>query len=403
MIELQALNALIPELEENYKQLHQCPELGFEEQLTSKFILEKLAEYGISGRQVSRTGVIATIEGHAPGKMIAIRADIDALPIEEQCDLPYRSRHAGRMHACGHDAHATMLLGAARYLSAHRELFCGSVRLIFQPAEEGASPETYAAIAAEGGSGRSGAESMILYGALEGVDACVALHVNPVYPAGHLAVPKDRVSASSDNFELTIQGKGGHGSTPESAIDPMGALSAIIAAFNAFPAREVSALSSCSLSIGSIKAGQAWNVIPDSVYMTGGLRAFSEEMRDQVFQRLSELASGICTAHRCTAHFIRHKGYPPAFNAPEIAQQMQAVARRSFGEDHVTELLLPMMGSEDVGYFFEQVPGAIGWLGAMPSDGPVAPHNPSFHISLDTLPYGVLFHINMALSYLNQE
>lgn len=402
MAQMKDIEAFFPELERNYKHLHQHPELGFEEYETSAYILQKLSEYGIEGKQVARTGIIATIEGSAPGKTVAIRADIDALPIEEKCDLPYRSRNSGRMHACGHDSHATMLLGAAHYLAEHRDQFKGRVRLIFQPAEEGFDMKVLQEVCKEGGDPRGGAASMIAFGALEGVDACFALHVNPAYPTGSIYIPTDRLSASSDIFELTIQGKGGHGSAPESAVDPTGALAEVIAAFNALPAREVAALDSCSLSIGVIRCGEVWNAIPDSAYVQGGLRAFSNEMRDHVFRRLKEIANGICAAHRCTAHFIRHEGYAPTINATKIAQEMAAISEGIFGTENTHTPKTPMMGSEDVGYYFQQVPGAMAWLGAMPEDGPVSPHNPSFHINLNALRYGILFHINMALDYLNK-
>lgn len=402
MAQMKDIEAFFPELEENYKYLHQRPELGFEEHETSAYILQKLTEYGIEGKQVARTGIIATIEGCAPGKTVAIRADIDALPIEEKCDLPYRSRNGGRMHACGHDSHATMLLGAAHYLSQHRAQFKGKVRLIFQPAEEGFDMKVLQEVCKEGGDPRGGAASMIAFGALEGVDACFALHVNPAYPTGSIYIPENRLSASSDIFELTIQGKGGHGSAPESAVDPTGALAAVITAFNALPAREVAALDSCSLSIGVVRCGEVWNAIPDSAYVQGGLRAFSNEMRNHVFQRLEEIANGVCAAHRCTARFIRHEGYAPTINAPEMVREMTAVSGEIFGAENVTLMKNPMMGSEDVGYYFQKVPGAMGWLGAMPEDGPAVAHNPSFHINLGALRYGMLFHINMALDYLNQ-
>lgn len=401
MVELNEIEALFPELEENYQYLHQHPELGFEEKVTSEYIMKRLNEYGIQGKRVARTGIIADIQGNAPGKTVAIRADMDALPIEEQSGVPYASQNPGVMHACGHDSHVAMLLGAAHYLAQHRDSFKGTVRLLFQPAEEGAAMETMAAMDAEGGSSKGGAASMIAFGALEGVDACFALHINGSFPVGMLGVPKDRFSASSDIFELTIQGKGGHGSAPESAVDPMGALASIIAAYNALPSREMSALDACSLSIGAVKSGEAWNVIPDSAYLTGGLRTFSNEMRDHVFQRLEEIAAGICTAHRCTASLIRHEGYAPGICAREMSDEMARVGRAVLGEQNVLVQETPMMGSEDVGYFFQQVPGVIGWLGGMPEDGPVPQHNPHFKIDLKALRYGVLMHVNMALDYLN--
>ena len=402
MIGMQDIQAYLPELEENYQHLHQCPELGFEETETSAYILKKLAEYGIKGKQAARTGIIADIPGSAPGKTVAIRADMDALPIEELSGVSYASRNEGKMHACGHDSHVTMLLGAAHYLKEHPELFRGTVRLIFQPAEEGFDMNVLREVCKEGGDMRGGAASMIAFGALEGVDACFALHINSSMPVGTLGVPEELFSASSDIFELTIQGRGGHGSAPEDAVDPTGALAAVIAAYNALPSREVGALDSCSLSIGAIRCGEVWNAIPDSAYVTGGLRALSNEMRDHIFQRLREIAEGICAAHRCTAQFCRHEGYAPGICDREMAQVMSRVGREVLGGENVTMLPKPMMGSEDVGYYFQKVPGVIGWLGGMPEAGPVPQHNPHFKIDLNALPYGMLVHIAMALDYLNR-
>lgn len=402
MIGMQDIQAYLPELEENYQHLHQCPELGFEETETSAYILKKLAEYGIKGKQAARTGIIADIPGSAPGKTVAIRADMDALPIEELSGVSYASRNEGKMHACGHDSHVTMLLGAAHYLKEHPELFRGTVRLIFQPAEEGFDMNVLREVCKEGGDMRGGAASMIAFGALEGVDACFALHINSSMPVGTLGVPEELFSASSDIFELTIQGRGGHGSAPEDAVDPTGALAAVIAAYNALPSREVGALDSCSLSIGAIRCGEVWNAIPDSAYVTGGLRAFSNEMRDHIFQRLREIAEGICAAHRCTAQFCRHEGYAPGICDREMAQVMSRVGREVLGGENVTMLPKPMMGSEDVGYYFQKVPGVIGWLGGMPEAGPVPQHNHHFKIDLNALPYGMLVHIAMALDYLNR-
>ena len=402
MIGMQDIQAYLPELEETYQHLHQCPELGFEETETSAYILKKLAEYGIKGKQAARTGIIADIPGSAPGKTVAIRADMDALPIEELSGVSYASRNEGKMHACGHDSHVTMLLGAAHYLKEHPELFRGTVRLIFQPAEEGFDMNVLREVCKEGGDMRGGAASMIAFGALEGVDACFALHINSSMPVGTLGVPEELFSASSDIFELTIQGRGGHGSAPEDAVDPTGALAAVIAAYNALPSREVGALDSCCLSIGAIRCGEVWNAIPDSAYVTGGLRAFSNEMRDHIFQRLREIAEGICAAHRCTAQFCRHEGYAPGICDREMAQVMSRVGREVLGGENVTMLPKPMMGSEDVGYYFQKVPGVIGWLGGMPEAGPVPQHNPHFKIDLNALPYGMLVHIAMALDYLNR-
>lgn len=403
MISIEQIQDLFPELEENYKYLHQHPELGFTEKVTFEFVVKKLTEYGIEAKRLGRTGVIATIQGGQPGKTVAIRADMDALPIQEECDLPYKSQVEGKMHACGHDAHTAMLLCAGQYLNEHKDELNGSVRLIFQPAEEGpASMDLLAEIAAEGGSNLGGAASMVKYGALEGVDACFALHVLSANPVGTFGITHDRATASSDVFELTIHGKGGHSSMPNTAVDPLGAMAAIIEAYNALTAREIDPMDCCTLSIGAVKAGEAWNVIPDSAYMTGGLRAFSNNTRDYIFKRLKEIAEGICTAHRCTATFVRHEGYAPTINAPEISMEMLEVGKKLFGEDKVVMIDKPMMGSEDVGYYFQEVPGGFGWLGSAPAEGPVPQHNPKFRVALEALHNGVLFHVNMVQDYLNK-
>ncbi|MEG0020784.1 MAG: M20 family metallopeptidase, partial [Oscillospiraceae bacterium] len=293
MVSMQEIQHLKFELSENYKYLHRHPELGFEEHNTSRFILEKLTEYGIECRNVAQTGVVATIRGTRSGKTVGIRADIDALPLTEMADVEYKSENEGVMHACGHDSHVAMLLGAAKYFQDNKDKIKGNVRLIFQPAEEGAAPQTLKAAVEGGCSEKGGAASMIAFGALEGVDACFALHIFPGIPNGKLLVHHDKSMASSDMFEVVICGKGGHGSSPETAIDPVGALSEVIGAFNQFTAREISALEPCVLSIGTINTDSSWNIIPDKVVVTGGFRAFDNKIRDYAFSRLSEIATHI--------------------------------------------------------------------------------------------------------------
>ncbi|SHI83838.1 amidohydrolase [Dethiosulfatibacter aminovorans DSM 17477] len=402
MIDSKEIAAIEEEMIENYKILHKNPELGFEEYETSKFILKKLSEYGIEGRQIAHTGVVATIEGDKPGKTVAIRADMDALALTEEAKVDYKSQKDGLMHACGHDAHVAMLLGAAKYLARNGDKFCGNVRLIFQPAEEGARPDAFKVAIENGASELGGAASMIKHGALEGVDACFALHVMSNMEKGVFGINRGRAMASSDVFELDILGKGGHGSAPDSAIDPVGALSAILAAFNQFPSRELSALNTCVLSVGTINTDSSWNIIPDKIKVTGGVRTFDNELREVVFQRLPEIAEGICKAHRCKAEFSRIKGYSPTINDVEIAERMVDVAGSCFGEENVYISDVPLMGSEDVGYYFQEIPGALGWLGVKESSiEPVVAHNPRFRIDLGALKSGVVFHVNMAMNYLN--
>ena len=404
MVELKELVVFEEEIIENYKALHKNPELGFEEYETSKFILEKLSEYGIEGKQIALTGVVATIKGVKPGRTVAIRADMDALALTEETEVDYKSQKKGLMHACGHDAHVTMLLGAAKYLAENKDKLCGNVRLIFQPAEEGARHETFKKAVENGASELGGAASMIKHGALDGVDACFALHVMPHMENGGFGINRGRAMASSDVFELAICGKGGHGSAPDSAIDPVGALSALLAAYNQYPSRELSALDTCVLSIGTINTDSSWNIIPDKIRVTGGVRTFNNDLREQIFGRLPEIAEGICKAHRCTYEFNRIKGYSPTINDVEVAEKMADVAAKCFGKENVFISDTPLMGSEDVGYYFQEVPGAMAWLGVKDMKiEPVSPHNPRFQIDLGALKSGVFFHVNMAMDYLNNN
>lgn len=404
MINLKEFEKYEDEVIEHYKQLHKEPELGFEEHKTSAYIMEKLTEYGVECKQVAITGVIGTIYGAEEGKTIAIRADMDALPLTEMADVEYKSTIDGVMHACGHDAHVSMLLGAAKYLNDNKDKIKGNIRLIFQPAEEGMDFTKVSEYIEKGCDPNGGAASMIAAGALENVDACFALHVTPQLPLGILSVNRQRAMASSDIFDLTILGKGGHGSSPESAIDPTGALADIISVYNSMPAREFSPFDTFVVSIGTINTDSSWNIIPDRVRVTGGVRAFDNNLRDNVFKRLQEIAEDICKAHKCKAVFKRTRGYDPTINHPEISEVMAEVANEVLGEGKGIIVDQPLMGSEDVGYYFQKVKGAIGFLGTAADEKEVlAPHHPKFKVNTDSLKYGVAFHVNMAMKYLNNN
>ena len=389
------------ELEQTYKTLHRCPEPGFREVKTSALVKSRLEEYGIECKQIALTGVIGTIYGGRPGKTVAIRADMDALPVTELTDLPYKSETDGMMHACGHDAHTAMLLAAAHYLQDHREQLKGNVRLIFQPAEEGSSPEDLKRAVAAGGSPRGGAASMIACGALEGVDACFALHVSGT-PMASFGITIGNAAASSDEFHVTIKGRGGHGAQPDKAIEPLAALPAVLTAINQFRAREVDPLENCIITVGAVHSGTVWNVIPETVQIDAGYRTFSNELRDMIEKRLTELCEGICRGFRCECTAIRREGYAPTINDADIAREMLDVAARLFGDDNAVLNEKPLLGSEDCGYYFQEVPGAIGWLGVAPQGEEIPNnHNPKFRVPLQSLRYGAAFHINMVMDYLD--
>lgn len=396
MISLPELSYLENEIQENYMALHRHPQTAFHEHWACDFIYQELTRYGVEAEKVVATGVTGWIPGGKPGPTIALRADIDALPIQEASGVLFSSENPGIMHACGHDAHAAMLLGAAHYFSENRDKLAGNLRLIFQPAEEGMNPETRKIAVLNNGDERGGAASMVKLGYLDQVDRFYALHVDPELPVGAVKVCKNRAMASCDRFELTIQGKGGHGSSPEGAVDPIGALSAVLAAYNALPSREFSSLETVVVTVGTVNTVSSWNAIPDSVQITGNIRTFHTEVCAQVQKRLKELAEGICTAHRCTAVFQNTMMTLPSLNDPAESARMAQTAERIFGEGHGILDENPRMGSEDVAYYLNQVPGAFGWLGCAFPDQENAPlHSPKFRLNPEALIRGVQLYANL--------
>ncbi len=387
-----------------YQQIHRHPEAGFEEFQTAALAARELRSYGIQVREgVGMTGVLGTLDSGRPGKTILLRADMDSLPVTEPPGCPFASEVPGRMHACGHDGHVAMLLGAAKYLAAHRELFCGRIVFCFQPAEENSSDEKKREAADMGYTGVGGAGLMIMQGALEGVDGCFALHVSPLHQTGSVYISRREAMASSDKFTATIIGRGGHGSAPHKAVDPIGALAAFLDAAHLLPVRETDAVGTCVVSVGTVHTpSSAWNIIPETAVVTGNIRTFDESVRGRLLLRLEELLQGICAAYRCTAKFERMVGYNPTVNDPGMARRAGRVAAALFGEDASILGDAPFMSSEDVGNFFARVPGALIWLGVQrPDKSNDAPlHSPHFVLDPDALVLGSLLHVNLALDFL---
>ena len=390
-----------------YKELHQYPELGFLEKRTAKFIEEKLKSYGVEvrsglGREgFCDTGVLGIIKGGEPGKTVVLRADIDALPIEETSGVEYSSKVKGVMHACGHDAHASMLLGAAKYFAENRHLIEGEVRFVFQPGEEGPAPEKLQDFMKIG---RGGADQMIEADVLLGADACFGIHVIPTLPTGELMVQKREAMASTDMYKIEVVGQGGHGSAPHLAVDPVPAAAEILGALNMFPAREVDPLESCVLSVGTINTpSSSWNIIPERVEISGTFRTFSTSLRERVAERIGEISENIAKAHRCKATYTRFRGYNPTINNEDMVELVKESAEEYLKRVHLEDK--PFTGGEDFGSYLREVQGALIWLGCgIPEEeNPVFAHNPGFKVDLNALTLGVQVHVNTSLRYLKGE
>jgi len=374
---------------------HANPEISWEEIQTTKKIVEILKEMGFSISQVGfggvKSGVIAEITGTKNNPCIALRADIDALPIKEETDLSFASTN-NYMHACGHDCHIAMLLGAARILTEIKNHLKGRVRLIFQPAEEHGI--------------KSGALTMIKEGALENVNAIAGLHITSTLPTGKVFYRKGPFMASGDGWYLTIKGKGGHGAYPELSIDPTIAASKIVMAFNTVVSREIDPKETAVVSLGSIQTNSnVFNIIPDSVTMNGTVRAFNPSLQDYIEKALHRIVEGECLSSRCKAKFDYKRYYPSAINDSDmISMAMNDVATKFVGKNNVEEGQL-RMGSEDFSFYGQYIPAAFFFLGGgNPKKGINFPHHhPKFQIDEDVLKNGSAIMAGIAYHYLESQ
>ena len=345
--------------------LHRIPEEGFKEYKTQQEICNTLEELGIP-YTTERTWVVGLIEGAHPGRTIALRADIDALPIKEPKGLPYRSTHEGWMHACGHDIHMAILLGAAKVLNSIKDKLRGNVKLLFQPAEE-----------TDGG-----AKPMVKAGVLENptVDACYGLHVQSRLPLGAIETRCGTLNASTDEIRLDVCGKGGHAAYPESSVDAIVLTAQIVSALQTLVSRSVSPLSSVVLSFGTIHGGTAENVICDHVTLEGTLRTTTPQDRSFALQHIEKVARGIAASFGGSAKLTVVDGYAPLVNHAKEAELVLDVARELYGSMNVIVKDAPSMGGEDFSYFIEETPGAFYHLGCTsPDKMPAAPlHNKNF-------------------------
>ena len=382
MTVIKEIKLLHDEMTEWRRDIHQHPELKFEENRTSDLVAAKLQEFGIEiHRGLAKTGVVGTIR-NGDGPSIGLRADMDALPLEEKNTFKHASSNPGKMHACGHDGHTAMLLGAAKHLAASKN-FKGTVNLIFQPAEEG------------GGGG----ELMIKEGLFEmfPVDSVYGLHNWPGMPAGTFGVGSGPFMAAADMFDLTINGRGGHAALPDQCIDPIVVASQVVSALQTITSRNTHPVDSVVISVTQIHAGDAYNVIPDSVRMRGTVRTFQTETRDKIPSSMLRVAEGVSAAYGATCELNYMSGYPATINSvPETEISAKAVVDL-LGEDKIILNPTPSMGAEDFSYMLEARPGCYVWLGIGPGKGEAGCmlHSSRYDFNDDVLTTGASYWVKL--------
>ena len=354
------------------RDLHAHPEIGFEEVRTSGIVAEKLQSWGIeTHRAIGKTGVVGVLQGErGPGRRIGLRADMDALPMDEMTNLPYRSTNPGRFHGCGHDGHTTMLLGAARYLAENRD-FAGTAVFIFQPAEEGLG----------------GARAMLADGLFQRFpcDEIYGLHNAPHFAAGQVNVFPGKAMAAADFFDIRIKGYGSHAARPQHGRDPIVAASALVQALQSIVSRNADPLEAAVVSVTQIHAGSAYNVIPEEALLTGTVRTFSAEVAEMIRQRMRAVAAGIAGAFGVEIDIDLRTLFSVLENHPAETAAFTEACRDIVGEENVLTVPRPMMGSEDFADMLHAVPGCYCWVGHA---GDVPLHNPGFILDDGILPVG---------------
>ncbi|MBB1077936.1 amidohydrolase [Rhodoferax sp. 4810] len=396
LIDAIAQNA--PDIAALRRDIHAHPELCFKEVRTAEVVATKLTEWGIPiHRGLGITGVVGIVHGRdggACGRALGLRADMDALPMQEANTFAHASKEPGKMHACGHDGHTAMLLAAAQYLASHRD-FDGTVYLIFQPAEEG------------GG----GAREMIKDGLFDQfpMQAVFGLHNWPGMAVGTFAASPGPVMASSNEFKITIRGKGGHAAMPHNALDPVPVACQLVQGFQSIISRNIKPIDAGVISVTMIHAGEATNVIPNSVELQGTVRTFSVAVLDQIEQRMQDMTGQLCGAFGLTADFAFNRNYPPTINSAPEAEFCRRVMADIVGADHV-QAQEPTMGAEDFAYMLLQKPGCYAFIANGEGDhrelghggGPCMLHNPSYDFNDALLPLGATYWVRLAQAWLSK-
>ena len=384
------IQVLIPEMREWRHHIHQNPEIAYEENNTSDFIAKKLNEFGIEvHRGFGGTGIVGVIHGQHKGtsnKSIGIRADMDALPMSEKTNLIYSSKNEGKMHACGHDGHSTMLLGAAKYLAQTRN-FCGTVYCIFQPAEEG---------------GNAGAKAMINDGLFTKfhIDSVWGIHNWPGVPVGKAVIHKGFAMAGGDIIILTIEGKGGHAAQPQFSNDPIVSAGLTITALQTAISRQLNPFDQAVLSLTKINGGSAFNVIPDNVSIGGTLRSTNKKTRDEMLTKIKKIASNACDINNCKVNLEIRPGYPSTINDIKSAEFASKVFEDTFGIGSLDKIEKPTMTSEDFSYMLQEKPGAYIWLGAGENSEKL--HSVYYDFNDELLPIGATYWSNLAETILTK-
>jgi hippurate hydrolase len=393
------LSTLASELAIWRKHLHQHPELGFQEHGTAAFIIGKLREFGIEEIHtgVGGTGIVATLRAGQSDRAIGIRADIDALPMTELAASDHASITPGVMHACGHDGHTTMLLGAAKYLAETRR-FDGAVHFIFQPAEEALG------YTGQDGDPAGGASAMIRDGLFERfpMEAIFGIHNRPGLPAGKIAGRAGAMYAAADRFEIVIRGKGGHAARPHLAIDPLLVASHMVIALQSIVSRAVNPLDSAVLSICTMTAGTAFNVIPEAAALSGTVRTLARETQDRVQQRLEDIVAGVAQTFGAQAELIYDRGYPSMHNPSDMFARVREIAVDLVGEDGFIDLDEPTMGGEDFARYLDERPGCFLLIGnGDQGPGAVMLHNAHYEFNDSVAPIGAALWASLAERFLS--
>jgi amidohydrolase len=392
---LDAAREILPEVVALRRRLHRIPEVGLELPRTQELVLEAVRELGLEPTPGIAVGsVTATIEGNGPGPTVLLRADMDGLPLTEETDLEFSSEHDGRMHACGHDTHVAMLVGAARLLVDERDSWPGRVLLMFQPGEEGFHGARF--MLEEGLLDQSGGERP---------SGAFALHISTLYETGTIDVRPGPMLASADTLRITVRGRGGHASTPHTAVDPITVAAEIIIGLEVMVTRRVDAFDPAVVTIAQVLAGTTTNIIPETAFLAGTMRTVSEPRRVALRADIRQVCEGIASANGATVEVDIEPGYPVTVNDDAFTELVLTEAIEILGEDAVRRLPAPIMGAEDFSYVLQRVPGAIAFVGARPPevDPAIAPMNHSNRVVFDesAMAAGIATYVGVARRFLS--